>query len=248
MCRFSATVYYLIISDQFVIMNTLTTSSETLALSLDRLWGGVIEFLPKLIIALIIFIIGWIVASLLAKAVAEIIKAIKLDVALKSAGLDDVMQRAGMPLDSGKFLGGLVKWFIIVVFLVAALDIVGLTQVNLFLGGVVLEYLPKVFVAALVLLVGVVLADAVKKIVTGSAKATHIRTATSLGTLAKWAILIFAALVALTQLGIAGLYLQTLFTGVVVALALAFGLAFGLGGQQVAARYLEHLRDEMHRD
>jgi hypothetical protein len=98
----------------------------------------------------------------------------------------------------------------------------------------------------LILLVAVVIAEAMRKLVVGSAKAANIKSAGFLGAVTKWAIWIFAILAALLQLGIAVTFLQTLFTGVVVALSLAFGLSFGLGGQTAAARYIEHLRGEMH--
>jgi hypothetical protein len=211
-------------------------------------WGGVIAFLPKLIVALVVFIVGWIIASLLARAVDQIIRSIKLDSALRGAGFEQTLSRAGFALNSGRFVGELVRWFIIVVFLVASLDIVNLSQVTSFLREVVLGYLPQVIVAVLVMLVAVVIAEAVRKIVVGSAKAAHIKMAGFLGQLSRWAILIFALLVALSQLGIGVAFLQTLFTGVVIALALAFGLSFGLGGQSAAAHYLEHLASEMKHD
>jgi hypothetical protein len=207
---------------------------------------GVLGFIPELIIAIIIFVVGWIIASLLGRAVEQVVRAVKLDTALRGAGLEATMSRAGFTLNSGRFVGELVKWFIIVVFLVAALDVLRLDQVTLFLREVVLGYLPQVIVAVLIMLVAVVIAEAMRKIVVGSAKAADIRSAGFLGAVTKWAIWIFAILAALLQLGIAVTFLQTLFTGVVVALSLAFGLAFGLGGQSAASRYLEHLHSEMH--
>src|SRR5690606_7985765 len=113
----------------------------------------------------------------LARAVGQILKTLKLDHALRGAGLEQTLGRAGLSLDSGKFIGSLVRWFIIVVFLIAALDIVGLTQVTDFLSNVVLGYLPQVIVAVLIMLIAVVLAEAVRKLVVASAKATHIKTA-----------------------------------------------------------------------
>jgi hypothetical protein len=226
----------------------LSTTGLTVADSLASVWAGVIAFLPKLIIALIVFIVGWIIASLLARAVDQILKTVKLDSALRSAGLEQTLARAGFSLNSGRFIGELVRWFIIVVFLIASLEIVNLTQVTEFLSNVVLGYLPQVIVAVLIMLVSVVIADAVRKIVVASAKATHIKTAGFLGALSRWSILVFALLVALSHLGIGVMFLQTLFTGVVIALALAFGLSFGLGGQSTAARYLEHICDEIKND
>ncbi|MEN9405067.1 MAG: hypothetical protein RLY47_26 [Candidatus Parcubacteria bacterium] len=220
-------------------------TGAVVANSLQTLWVGVIGFIPELIVALIIFVIGWIIASLLARAVEQVIAAVKLDSALRGAGVEATLTRAGFTLNSGRFLGALVKWFIIVVFLVAALDVLQLDQVTMFLRQVVLGYLPQVIVAVLIMLVAVVIAEAMRKVVVGSAKAAGLRSAGFLGAVTKWAIWIFALLAALLQLGIAVTFLQTLFTGVVVALSLAFGLAFGLGGQSAASRYLDHLQAEM---
>lgn len=220
-------------------------TGSVIANSLANLWAGVIGFLPELIIAILIFVVGWIIASLLGRAIDQIIKAIKLDNALRGAGMEQALSRAGFGLNSGRFLGELVKWFVIVVFLVAALEVMQLDQVTVFLRQVVLGYLPQVIVAVLIMIVAVVIAEAMRKLVIASAKAAHIRSAGFLGALTKWAIWIFALLAALLQLGIAVAFLQTLFTGIIVALSLAFGLSFGLGGQQAAARYIDHLSAEI---
>ena len=202
-------------------------------------------FVPKFIIALIIFIIGWVIAVALGKVVEQIVKALKVDLALKSLGAEEPLNRAGMKLDAGAFLGGLVRWFFILVFVLASVDVFGLTQVTEFLRGVVLVYIPQVIVAALILVAAALLADMANRVVQGSAKAAHLPSAGLLGGMAKWAIWIFAILTALYQLGIAGPFVQTLFTAFVAMLALAGGLAFGLGGKDAAAKFLERLREDI---
>jgi small-conductance mechanosensitive channel len=224
------------------------TWSNVLVASFQELWGGVIAFVPKLIIALIIFIVGWVIAVVLGRIVAQIVRSLKVDRALQSLGAEEPLSKAGFRLDSGAFVGGLVRWFFIIIFLVAAVDVLGLNQVNEFLYGVVLLYLPNVIVAALILVVAALLADATKKVVAGSAKAADLPSAEFLGGVAKWAIWIFAILAALSHLGIAGVFAQTLFTGVVAMLAIAGGLAFGLGGKDAAARYIERLRKDIGGD
>jgi hypothetical protein len=223
----------------------LQTWGNTISGAFQGIWSGTVDFLPNLVAALVIFIIGWIIAALVGKLIAHLIRAIKLDTALEQAGFGAVVKRAGINLDSGAFIGGLVKWFIIVAFLVASFEVLGLNQVNVFLQSVVLLYLPQVIVAVLILLVSVVIADVLSKIVAGSARAAGVRSANFLGTVTKWSIWIFALLAALVQLGIAVGFIQTLFTGVVVALSLAFGLSFGLGGQDAAGRWIEKTRDEI---
>ncbi len=220
-------------------MNFVENWGEVFTQSLQGIWFGIASFVPTLIVAIIIFAIGWILASLVEKLIEGLFKTFKVDAALKSAGLEEVVERSGHKLNSGRFLGSLVKWFVIVVFLIASFDVLGLNQVNLFLKDVVLSYLPQVIVAVLVLMVSVVIADTVRRIVIASARAAHVRSAVLLGSIAKWSIWVFAILTALFHLGIAPALIQTLFMGVVVAFALAAGLAFGLGGKEVAGRMLE---------
>lgn len=223
----------------------IDTWRTVLTNSFQNLWNGVIAFVPNLIIAIVIFIIGWLIGSLIGRVVSELIKSLKVDQALKRAGVEEILARGGLNLNSGKFVGGLIKWFVIVVFLVAAFDVLGLRQINLFLQEVVLGYLPQVIVSVLILLVAAVIGDIMNRIVRASAAAAHVSHARFLGHVTKWAIWIFAIIIALNQLGIAPAIIQTLFTGLVVAISLAVGLAFGLGGQDAAARLIEKTRDEM---
>ncbi len=223
----------------------LNTWSEVLTLSFQNLWVGVVNFVPNLVIALVILILGWLVGALLGRAIAQVVKSLRVDEALRRAGLESFLRRGGVDLNSGVFIGALVKWFIIVMFLVAALDVLGLAQVNLFLQEVVLGYLPRVLAAALVLLVAGVIGDVTGRVVVTAARTAGVHSAHFAGAIAKWAIWIFAILVALSQLGIAAAFSQTLFTGVVIALSLALGLSFGLGGQEAAGRFIERLRSEM---
>ncbi|HBB44265.1 MAG: Small-conductance mechanosensitive ion channel-like protein [Parcubacteria group bacterium GW2011_GWA1_44_13] len=205
----------------------------------------VLQFLPKLLLAIIIFIAGWVVGSVLSDVVSKIIKAIKVDSILESAGARGLLDKAGFNLNTGAFLGGLVKWFIIIVFLVTALDILKLEAVNAFLTNVVLGYIPQVIVATLILVVAAVLADLSQKVLSGGARALDSKHAGMVGGVARWSIWIVAILAALNQLGIAGGMMQTLFTGLVAMLALAGGLAFGLGGKDAAANYIEKLRGDI---
>jgi small-conductance mechanosensitive channel len=223
----------------------LETWGDVLNFHFQNLLGGLINFVPSLVIAIIIVTLGWLVGALFGRAIWQVFKSLKVDEALSRAGLDSFVRRGGMELDSGAFIGGLVKWFVIVVFLVAAFEVLGLYQVNEFLQQVVLAYLPRVLVAALVLLVAGVIGDVTHRVVVTSAKTAGVESAHFAGAVAKWAIWIFAILVALDQLGIAAAFSQTLFTGFVIAFSLALGLSFGLGGQEAASRYIERLRSEM---
>ena len=222
-----------------------TTWADVLSQSFQSLFYGLVTFIPNLVVAVVIFIVGWLVGVGLGRVVTQIVNSLRVDQALRSTGIEGVLSRAGFELSSGKFLGFLVEWFFIIVFLVASLDVLHLTTVNLFISEIVLGYLPQVIVAVLILLVAAVVAEAVERIVTGSAKAASIRSAGFLGKVARYSIWIFALLAALAQLNVATAFVQTLFTGIVIAVSLALGLAFGLGGQASAARYLDRLQSEI---
>ena len=223
----------------------LTTWADVVNSSFQNLFYGLVDFIPNLVVALIIFVIGWLIGVGLGRVVAQIVGSLRIDQALRSAGVEQILSHAGFPLNSGAFLGVLVKWFFVVVFLVASLDVLGLSEVTVFLREVVLGYLPQVIVAVLILLVAAVVADVVQRLVAGAAKAARLSAANFLGAVARWSIWIFAILAALDHLEVATAFVQTLFTGVVVAIALALGLAFGLGGQAAAARYLDRVREQI---
>ena len=142
-------------------------------------------------------------------------------------------------------MGSLVKYFIIIVFLIASFDVLGLNQVTAFLQQVVIGYLPQLIIAVLILLVGAVVGDVLSRIVVASARTASLSQANFLGTVSRWAVWVFAILVALSQMGIAGAFIQTLFTGFVVAVSLALGLSFGLGGQAAAAKAIEKVQSEI---
>ncbi len=221
------------------------TWGEVLRLSFQNLWLGVVNFVPNLVIALIILILGWLIGALFGRAIWQVFRSLKVDEALRRAGFEGFLRRGGINLDSGAFIGGLVKWFIIVVFLIAAFDVLHLTEVTLFLQQVVVQYLPRVIVAALVLLVAGVIGDIIERVVVTAGRTAQVRSSHFAGSIAKWAVWVFAILVALSELGIAAAFSQTLFTGIVIAVSLALGLSFGLGGQEAAGRFIEKLRGEM---
>ena len=223
---------------------TIATWSDVLSLSFKNLWLGVIGFVPNLVIAIVIVLLGWGIGVLLGRVVSQVIKAIKIDEALRRAGVEDFLNKGGLNLNAGNFLGALVRWFVILVFLVAAFDILHLSQVTLFLKDI-LNYLPQVIVAVLILIAAGYVADAMKKVVLSSAMTADLTSAGFLATVTKWVIWVFAVLVALSQLGIASGFIQTIFTGLVVALSLGLGLSFGLGGQEAASRVVERVGKEI---
>jgi hypothetical protein len=226
-------------------MNNIWLSwGEVFNASLQDLWWSFIQFAPKLVIAIIFFIIGWVVASIVAKALEQVFSALKVDKLLQSIGADGFFRRAGMNLNSGHFVGEVVRWFVIIVFLLPSLSLVGLTDVSVFLTENVLGFLPQVIIAAFVLIIAAVVSEALAKTVLATAKAMSLKSANMLSTIAKYAVWIFAIIIALGKLGL-GDYMQILFSGLVAMLALGGALAFGLGAKDSAGRFISKLGEEI---
>jgi len=209
------------------------------------LFADVTAVLPDVVFALVLVLIGWLVGMGVGSLVARVVGALRVDDALRSARLHQVVERAGFRFSSGGFLGGLVKWFVIAVFFVVALDVLELGSVTTFLGDVVFYYVPKVIAAVLILLVAALVADVTERLAVGAAKAADAGSPFFVGSVARWAIWIFAILAALDQLNVAPTLVETLFTGIVVAISLALGLSFGLGGKEAAARYIDRVSAEL---
>ena len=220
------------------------TWADVIRFTLQNLWTGFVLFLPNFLGALVIFFVGLVIAAGLSKVVEKLVDALKLDRLLEQFGLGKLLERADLRLDSGRFIGVLVQWFFIVVTLLAVSDILKLVAFSDFLKQVLL-YVPNIIIAVLIMLAGVVMAAFLAKLVRASVLAARLHSAHFLGALTKWSVLVFAFLAALSQLGIAGALVNTLIMGFVAMLALAGGLAFGLGGRDVAAAWLEKLRSEV---
>ncbi len=206
-----------------------------------ELWGQVVMHLPAVLTSILVLVIGAMIASGLKKLIETASRKLGINSAFNSAGADEWLNKADLNIDVGTILGTLVKWFVLVVFFVVALDIVGLDQVNSFLREDVLSYVPRVIVAVLILIVASIIAGVVKKAVTSFAKMSGLAHADIFGKVAYVAIVTTAILAALNELRIATELIQPLFYGVVFALSLALGLAFGLGGREAAGRAIDKM-------
>ncbi len=210
--------------------------------SLQNLWMGFVEVLGSVVGALAVLLVGLIVASGLAAFIRKVIEMIKLDSFLRSLGIEKFFERGGMRINSGKFFGKIVYWFIVIVFILAASDILGFATLSEFLREVLL-YIPNVIVGVLIMLAAIVLANFLKDIVKSSVKSAKLKGYKFLGSLTWWAITVFGFLAAISQLGIAKDIVNTLVAGVIAMIALAGGLAFGLGGRDYAKYLISRLRE-----
>ncbi len=206
---------------------------DAVFLALSNAINTFLAAIPQVIGAIVIILIGWFIAGLLARFTATV---------LKRAGADRLFAEHGGAVYGEQsrrvqpsIVGGeLVKWLIRIVFLVAAANLLGMPQVSLLLNQVLL-WIPNLIVAAVILLVAPVIARFVRGAIEVTAGRMGFTNAPLLGRIAEIAIVSFAVVIAINQLGIAVNLVNTLFIGLVGAVALAFGLAFGLGGRDVAA-------------
>lgn len=224
--------------------NIWITWGDVFNSSLQELWWGFVQFAPRLIIAIVLFIIGWFLGNLIAKAFEQVFTALKIDHLFQSVGAENLFRKAGMTFNSGYFVGQVMKWFVIIIFLLPSLSLVGLDSIGSFLKDDVLMFLPRVIVAAFILIIATVVSDALSKVIIAGSKSMNLRSAHMLGLIAKYAIWTFAFIIALGQLGVAAAYMQILFTGLIAMFAIAGAIAFGLGGKDAAARLLSKIGQE----
>ena len=210
--------------------------------SLQNLWMGVVNVLDEVAGALVILIVGLIVASGLSKLIEKVIELLKVDKLLKSLGVDEHVERAGLHLNSGKFLGKITYWFFLIVVLLAVSDILSFTTLSGFLRDVLL-YIPNVFVAVLIMLAATVVGNFLRTLVRSSVKSARLKGAKFLGSLTWWSVIVFGFLAAMAQLGVAQGIVSTLVGGMIAMIALAGGIAFGLGGKSYAEFFVSRLRE-----
>lgn len=218
--------------------------AQTFVTSLQELWVSVVSFAPVIVSAFVVFVLGWIVAVVLGKAVTRLAQALQVDKLFDQIGVIEQLKKAGLEWQVSHLLGALVRWFFIIVAFLAAVDLLGLQELSSYISDILL-YVPNIMVAALILLVAAVLAGFLEKLVMASMKATEVGPVRFVGTIVRWSVWGFAILAALSQLGIANALVEILFMGFVAMLAIAGGLAFGLGGQGVAREVMEKLKNDL---
>jgi len=209
-----------------------------------NIWDRFVNFLPNLIGAIIILVIGWIVGMLVALVIDRLFRLIGLQTVFEKAKVDEVLKKGDTEKDTTAILASVAKWIIYLIAFVAAADTLQLPTVASFLDRV-LGYLPSVAAAGAILLIGLILANFISSVVKTSIKASNLGSADTIAAIARYAIIVFTLIAVLMQLGIAETLLNTLFIGVVAFLAIAGGLAFGLGGKDAAQEWLEHFKKQM---
>ena len=203
----------------------MTSAAAALALFLGAI--------PKVLGFLVILIIGWIIASAIAKAVSAMLHAVNFNGLAQRSGFTGFVHQMGVRKDASDFLANIAKWFVRLIVLVVAFDALGLPAVSNVLQQLLL-WLPNLVVALVVMVIAGLAANALASLVRGATAEAQLGNPDFLANLARVAVLVFGVVIAVNQLGIATTLVNTLFMGFVGAMALALGLAFGLGGRETA--------------
>lgn len=215
--------------------------------SLQQLYEKVLLYMPNFLAAVIVLILGWIIGSALGGLVKKLLEVVKIDHLANQLGMDKLSEKTGRSLSIARFGEWLIKWFFFLGTLIAAADILGLEEVTAFLYGDVLPYAGHVIVAMAILLLGIVAANFFGQLVTAAVRASGMVSSAALGSLTRWAIIAFAVIAALSKLQLATEFLQDLFRAIVAMLAIAGGLAFGLGGKDHARKILDEVENGLRK-
>ncbi len=212
--------------------------------ALIDLWIGFINYMPNILGAIIIFLIGWLIAVFIGKLIAEVLRRIKFNLLFEQASWKRALEKAEIKVDAASFVGAICKWILVVVFLLASVEILGLPHFASFLQAL-LSYLGNVVIAVVIFVAAVIIADISEKVVRAAVESTRVGYGHISGAIVKWSIWVFAIIAILLQLDVSPLLVQTIVRGFIGLLVIAGGLAFGLGGKDVAAEILQDLRKRL---
>ncbi len=215
-------------------------SSITSSALLDS-WVRIISFIPRLLGALVVIIIGVLVANIVRWIVERLVETTKLQTAFDQLQFAQTLRSAKLNTNLATIIGSFVQWIIVILFLIPSASILGLPQVSDILNSII-RYLPNVGIAVVILFLGALFAEFIANVTRATAAGLGSRAATSLSVVGRYIIYVFAGLAALSQLGIAPQVINILLTGFVAAAAIATGLAFGLGGQNAASDLIAKVR------
>lgn len=225
-------------------MNVTMEWYEVTMAELTNLWVGFLGFIPQLFGALIVFSIGLLIAAGIGKLISMVLEKLRFNQIFEKGHWKSALEKADINVDASGFIGGIIKWILAIVFLMAAVEILGMDKFAELLQSV-LAYLPNVVVAALIFVVAVLISDIVEKVLRAAVEGAQMNSGHMVGVIVRWSIWIFAVLMILNQLWIGGEVPVIVTQGIVAFFAIAGGLAFGLGGKEVAQEMLQDVRQKM---
>lgn len=218
-------------------LSTISNWQEAVWVAAANIFTQFFNFLPSLFGALLIFVVGLILAKWAKAITVKVLAAVKLDKVLRKIGLEPFLSQADIKLKAEVIVGEIARWLIIIVFFMAGVNVLGLTTVGSVLASV-LSYVPNIVSAILILTVGVLLAGLVEGLIKGAVNQIDPKTGRLLSKVASYLVVIVAALAAINELGIAQSLINILFIGIITTLALGVGLAIGLGAKDLVSKML----------
>lgn len=225
-------------------MYTSETATGALETSFTDISSRLAVFAPRLVLALIVLVVGWLIALIIGNIVATVVQALGFDALARKIGLTRLLDHAGVEKSVSAIVGQLTTWILVVVVFMAAAEVLGIESVQMFLNSV-LGYVPNVVGAAATLLIGLILANFLADVVKHAAQAGDLQHTSAISIITRNAVVVFTIIAVLSQLGIAGDVMRGLLFGFIAMVTIAGGLAFGLGGQGSAKRVLEGLETEL---
>jgi len=210
----------------------------------QSMWERFLVFIPAFLAAVIIFIIGWFISIAIGKIIAQILSRLKFDNLFEKTGWKEALSKAEFKVSPSEFIGVVFKWILVIIFLMISADILGLTAFVVLLQKII-SWLPDLIISVTILVVAIIVADILEKIIKASVKKIEVKHVAALGTAVRWAIYIFATFAVLLQLGVATTIINALVMGFIFMISLAFGLAFGLGGKESAAKFIEDFKEKI---
>ena len=220
---------------------------QSLINAFNNVFASIYDFIPSLIAAILVFIIGVLIANWCKKIIIKIFRTINLGKAVQNKALDCFLKEADIKKSIEAILGGIVKWLLVLIFAMASANILGLSTISNVLNRI-LGYIPNIFSAIFVLFVGIILAGFVEKLVKGLVGQLDRKTGRLFAKIASYLMMVFASLAAFNELGIAKELINILFVGLVSTLSLAFGLAFGLGAKDIVAQFLNEWYQKLKKE
>lgn len=218
-------------------LNVITNWQEAIFVAAANIFTQFFNFLPSLFGALLILVVGMFIAKWSKKIIVKILSAVKLDKFLRKIGLESFLSQAEIKLKAEVIIGEIARWLIIIIFFMAAVNVLGLTTVGSVLASV-LGYIPNIVSAILILTIGVLLAGIVESLIKSAVNQIDPKTGRLLSKVASYLVVIVATLAAINELGIAQSLINIIFIGFITTLALGVGLAIGLGAKDLVSKML----------
>lgn len=211
---------------------------DSLSNALNQLLLGFASYLPNITGAVLLFVVGLVIAGWLKSIVTGILKVTNFHQLISNPAIKEFLKNAQLGSKLEEVLGEIVRWLTITLFFMTSMNILGLTTVTNFLNSI-FSYLPNLAASVIILLIGAILSGVLEKLTKGFIGSYDLSLSRFMGKFVSYAVMIISCMAAIRQLGIAESFIDVIFTGLVATLALAFGLAFGLGGKDIVKNILE---------